>query len=135
MRDEELPECQGSPKDRHHHPRPPAPTRRPFQTHPHHRDLFYTDVKLFVDQAESDGVLDDVATMIGCTRSNLHVVASDKGLVVGRISFFEDGDFIDCTKMGVRKSGISLITWACFCLLVYSQWKLLGRREGDTTVH
>ena len=33
------------------------------------RDLFYTDVKLFVDQAESDGVLDDVATMIGCTRS------------------------------------------------------------------
>lgn len=33
------------------------------------RDLFYTDVKLFVDQADSDGVLDDVATMIGCTRS------------------------------------------------------------------
>jgi meiotic recombination protein SPO11 len=62
------------------------------------RDLFYTDVKLFVDQAESDGVLDDVATMIGCTRSNLHVVASDKGLVVGRIQFEEDGDFIDCTK-------------------------------------
>ena len=62
------------------------------------RDLFYTDVKLFVDQAESDGVLDDVATMIGCTRSNLHVVASDKGLVVGRIQFEEDGDHIDCTK-------------------------------------
>ena len=62
------------------------------------RDLFYTDVKLFVDQTESDGVLDDVATMIGCTRSNLHVVASDKGLVVGRIQFEEDGDEIDCTK-------------------------------------
>mmetsp|Transcript_17522 Transcript_17522/g.37902 ORF Transcript_17522/g.37902 Transcript_17522/m.37902 type:complete len:393 (-) Transcript_17522:1490-2668(-) len=70
------------------------------------RDLFYTDVKLFVDQSESDGVLDDVATMIGCTRSNLHVVASDKGLVVGRISFFEDGDFIDCTKMGVGGKAI-----------------------------
>ena len=40
------------------------------------RDLFYTDVKLFVNQMDSDGVLDDVATMIGCTRSNLHVVAS-----------------------------------------------------------
>lgn len=47
-----------------------------------------------MDQSDSDGVLDDIATMIGCTRSNLHVVASDKGLVVGRISFFEDGDFI-----------------------------------------
>eukprot|EP00591_Stephanopyxis_turris_P014877 CAMPEP_0195541100 /NCGR_PEP_ID=MMETSP0794_2-20130614/50909_1 /TAXON_ID=515487 /ORGANISM="Stephanopyxis turris, Strain CCMP 815" /LENGTH=458 /DNA_ID=CAMNT_0040675185 /DNA_START=165 /DNA_END=1541 /DNA_ORIENTATION=- len=70
------------------------------------RDLFYTDVKLFVDQSESDGVLDDVATMIGCTRSNLHVVASDKGLVVGRINFVEDGDFIDCTKMGVGGKAI-----------------------------
>ena len=70
------------------------------------RDLFYTDVKLFVDQSESDGVLDDVATMIGCTRSNLHVVASDKGLVVGKISFYEDGDFIDCTKMGVGGKAI-----------------------------
>mmetsp|Transcript_7778 Transcript_7778/g.14665 ORF Transcript_7778/g.14665 Transcript_7778/m.14665 type:complete len:478 (-) Transcript_7778:1830-3263(-) len=70
------------------------------------RDLFYTDVKLFVDQTESDGVLDDIATMIGCTRSNLHVVASDKGLVVGRVSFVEDGDFIDCTKMGVGGKAI-----------------------------
>ena len=63
-------------------------------------------MKLFVDQSESDGVFDDVATMIGCTRSNLHVVASDKGLVVGRISFYEDGDFIDCTKMGVGGKAI-----------------------------
>jgi meiotic recombination protein SPO11 len=70
------------------------------------RDLFYTDVKLFVDQADSDGVLDDVATMIGCTRSNLNVVASDKGLVVGRIQFEEDGDAIDCTKMGVGGKAI-----------------------------
>eukprot|EP00521_Asterionellopsis_glacialis_P008176 CAMPEP_0195284510 /NCGR_PEP_ID=MMETSP0707-20130614/2687_1 /TAXON_ID=33640 /ORGANISM="Asterionellopsis glacialis, Strain CCMP134" /LENGTH=422 /DNA_ID=CAMNT_0040343865 /DNA_START=138 /DNA_END=1403 /DNA_ORIENTATION=+ len=63
-------------------------------------------VKLFVDQSESDGVLDDVATLIGCTRSNLHVVASDKGLVVGRINFEEDGDYIDCTKMGVGGKAI-----------------------------
>lgn len=70
------------------------------------RDLFYTDVKLFVDQGESDGVLDDIATMVGCTRSNLHVVASDKGLVVGRIQFYEDGDLIDCTKMGVGGKAI-----------------------------
>lgn len=90
------------------------------------RDLFYTDVKLFVDQAESDGVLDDVATMIGCTRSNLHVVASDKGLVVGRIQFEEDGDFIDCTKMGVGGKAIppyidkieSIVSDAEFILLV-----------------
>jgi meiotic recombination protein SPO11 len=70
------------------------------------RDLFYTDVKLFVDQADSDGVLDDLSTMIGCTRSNLNVVASDKGLVAGRIQFEEDGDAIDCTKMGVGGKAI-----------------------------
>ncbi|KAL3936809.1 MAG: hypothetical protein SGARI_002400 [Bacillariaceae sp.] len=44
--------------------------------------------------------------MIGCTRSNLHVVASDKGLVVGRIQFEEDGDPIDCTRMGVGGKAI-----------------------------
>ena len=64
------------------------------------RDLFYTDVKLFTKQEESDAVLDDVAATIGCPRHGLHVVASDKGLVVGRISFHEDGDLIDCTRMG-----------------------------------
>jgi meiotic recombination protein SPO11 len=42
------------------------------------RDLFYTDVKLFKDQGESDAVLDDVACMAGCTRTSLHVIASDK---------------------------------------------------------
>jgi meiotic recombination protein SPO11 len=70
------------------------------------RDLFYTDVKLFEKQtevgffthththtpvhncthviqlslspAQSDAVLDDVACMIGCTRTSLNVVASDK---------------------------------------------------------
>lgn len=54
--------------------------------------MFYTDVKLFKDQSESDSVLDDVACMVGCTRSCLNVVASDKGLVVGRVTFLEDGE-------------------------------------------
>lgn len=70
------------------------------------RDLFYTDVKLFVDQKESDAVLDDVATMVGCTRTALHVVASDKGIVVGRLSFRDDGDLIDCTRMGIGGKAI-----------------------------
>jgi meiotic recombination protein SPO11 len=38
--------------------------------------------------------------------SSLHVVASDKGLVVGRIQFEEDGDEIDCTRMGVGGKAI-----------------------------
>ncbi|CAM9717442.1 unnamed protein product [Ectocarpus sp. 12 AP-2014] len=70
------------------------------------RDMFYTDVKLFKEQSESDNVLDDVACMVGCTRSCLNVVASDKGLVVGRVTFMEDGDLIDCTRMGVGGKAI-----------------------------
>jgi hypothetical protein len=70
------------------------------------RDLFYTDVKLFEDQGQSDAVLDDLSCMLGCTRSSLHVVASEKGVVVGRLSFREDGDFIDCARMGVGGKAI-----------------------------
>ena len=70
------------------------------------RDLFYTDVKLFKQQTESDDVLDDAACMIGCTRSSLNVVASEKGIVVGKLIFEDDGDTIDCTKMGVGGKAI-----------------------------
>jgi meiotic recombination protein SPO11 len=65
------------------------------------RDLFYTDVKLFVKQEDTDAMLDDVAVTLGCTRTSLHVVASDKGVVVGRVQFRDDGDLIDwCVRAG-----------------------------------
>nr|CAD1841964.1 unnamed protein product [Ananas comosus var. bracteatus] len=70
------------------------------------RDLFYTDAKLFGDQSHSDAVLDDVSCMLGCTRSSLHVVASEKGVVVGRLVFSDDGDRIDCTRMGIGGKAI-----------------------------
>ncbi|CAO2824230.1 unnamed protein product [Amaranthus hypochondriacus] len=70
------------------------------------RDLFYTDVKLFQDQSQSDAVLDDVSCILGCTRSSLNVVASEKGVVVGRLIFSDNGDMIDCTKMGVGGKAI-----------------------------
>lgn len=70
------------------------------------RDLYYTDVKLFRTQNESDDVLNDVACMVGCTRTSLSVVASEKGIVIGRVKFREAGDLIDCTKMGVGGKAI-----------------------------
>lgn len=90
------------------------------------RDLFYTDVKLFEDQGNSDAVLDDIACMLTCTRSSLHVVASEKGVVVGRLQFREDGDAIDCSKMGVGGKAIppnmdkvtNIVSDAKFILLV-----------------
>ena len=70
------------------------------------RDLFYTDVKLFKDQKDSDAVLDDISCLLGCTRNSLHVVASEKGVVVGKLVYNEDGDEIDCTKMGIGGKAI-----------------------------
>lgn len=70
------------------------------------RDLFYTDVKLFEEQGQSDTILEDLACMLGCTRSSLHVVASEKGVVVGRLQYLEDGDLIDCCRMGVGGKAI-----------------------------
>jgi len=67
------------------------------------RYLFYQDVKLFTKQNDSDVVLDDVACMVGATRTSLRVIASEKGVVVGCIQFNESGDEIDCMKQG--KSG------------------------------
>lgn len=70
------------------------------------RDLFYTDVKLFQDQSQSDAVLDDVSCLLGCTRSSLNVIAAEKGVVVGRLIFSDNGDMIDCTKMGIGGKAI-----------------------------
>lgn len=70
------------------------------------RDLFYTDVKLFRNQKESDAVLEDISCLLGCTRNSLHVVASEKGVVVGKLLYNEDGDEIDCTKMGIGGKAI-----------------------------
>ena len=44
--------------------------------------------------------------MLTCTRSSLNVVASEKGVVVGRLQFAEDGDEIDCSRMGVGGKAI-----------------------------
>lgn len=71
------------------------------------RDVFYRDVNLFRSQDVSDNLIEDLAVMLGVTRASLNVVASTKGIVVGRISFKESGDFIDCTKMGVGGKAIT----------------------------
>ncbi len=71
------------------------------------REVFYNDVVLFKKQQESDEALEDVAAMLGVERNSLHVVASAKGAVVGRLRFREGGDLIDCSKMGTGGKAIT----------------------------
>ncbi len=68
------------------------------------RDIFYMDVNSFEKQSVSDALIEDLSAMIQATRSSLNISASSKGIVVGRVSFREKGDFIDCSKMGAGKS-------------------------------
>ena len=41
-----------------------------------------------------------------CLLGNVAVVASEKGVVVGRLTFVEDGDTINCSRMGVGGKAI-----------------------------
>lgn len=64
------------------------------------REVYYNDVKLFEEQRDSDKILEDVAAFLQVARNSLNVVASAKGSVVGRLTFKEGGDEINCRKMG-----------------------------------
>jgi len=70
------------------------------------RDIFYKHVKLFEKQGTSDAALEEIACMAGCTRPSLHVVASEKGIVVGKVQFEDGGNEIDCTAMGLSGKNI-----------------------------
>jgi len=64
------------------------------------REIFYTDVKLFRDQKNSDKSIEDVATMLYTTRNATHVVAAPKGSCVGRLRIRDRNDIIDLEGLG-----------------------------------
>ncbi len=68
------------------------------------RDIFYMDVNSFEKQSVSDSLVEDLSAMLQVTRSSLNVSASSKGIVVGRLSFKEKGDQIDCSAIGAGKA-------------------------------
>ncbi|MFX1340520.1 MAG: hypothetical protein ACFFDK_18065 [Promethearchaeota archaeon] len=64
------------------------------------REIFYTDVKLFGDQKNSDKSIEDVATMLYTTRNATHIVAAPKGSCVGRLRIRDRNDIIDLEGLG-----------------------------------
>jgi meiotic recombination protein SPO11 len=71
------------------------------------RELFYTDVNLFEEQTISDRAIEDLAVTLRTIRNATNIVASAKGKIIGRISFVESGDLIDCSKMGTGGKAIT----------------------------
>ncbi len=72
------------------------------------RGMFYkslhtienTKEKTFDDQTESDGILEDLEVSLGSLREELHVFAKKRGTMVGNITVIDNGDHINCAKMG-----------------------------------
>ncbi|MGQ9722274.1 MAG: hypothetical protein ACUVXA_13240 [Candidatus Jordarchaeum sp.] len=64
------------------------------------REIFYNDVNLFKDQINSDKIIDDIPPLLNTTRDSTHIVASAKGMAIGRLIIRDSGDTIDLTKLG-----------------------------------
>lgn len=60
----------------------------------------------FDDQAESDPVIEDLEVSLAALREELHVRAENAGTVIGPVVFEDDGDKVDCAKLG--KGGYSV---------------------------
>jgi DNA topoisomerase VI subunit A len=56
--------------------------------------------KTFEGQDESDGILEDLEVSLGALREELHIYAKKRGTMVGNITIIDNGDEIDCRRMG-----------------------------------
>ncbi|UCD30285.1 MAG: DNA topoisomerase IV subunit A [Planctomycetota bacterium] len=63
-------------------------------------DVAGTKEKTFNDQNESDPIIEDLEVGIDSLREELHVYASNKGAMAGPITLVDDGNTLDCMKMG-----------------------------------
>ena len=59
-----------------------------------------TKEETFEDQEDSDSVIEDVEVTLDSLREEMHLYASNRGNLVGPITFIDNGDTIDCTRMG-----------------------------------
>ena len=59
-----------------------------------------TREETFVDQGDCDPVIEDVEVALNALREELHVYASNRGAMVGNIVVNDNGDEIDCSRMG-----------------------------------
>jgi len=60
----------------------------------------------FDTQDESDPVIEDLEVSLAALREELHVRAENSGSIVGPVVFGDDGDRVDCSKLG--KGGYSV---------------------------
>jgi meiotic recombination protein SPO11 len=102
------------------------------------RELFYGDVNLFVEQANSDACIEDVAAMLHTTRSSTMIIATARGTAVGRLKIRDQNDIIDLDASGSggwsitpRLDQIEIIESDAEFLLVVEKYAALNRFTED----
>src|SRR5215467_5452396 len=60
----------------------------------------------FDSQNETDPIVEDLEVSLDALREELHVRAENSGTIVGPLTLVDDGDTIDCTRLG--KGGYSV---------------------------
>jgi len=78
------------------------------------RDLYYalkhtiegTEENTFENQGESDPIIEDLESSLNLLREELHLAASSKGVITGKMKIKDGKDTIDLTKMGSGGWGV-----------------------------
>lgn len=78
------------------------------------RGMFYkglhtvagTSEKTFAGQDESDGILEDLEVSLGSLREELHIYAKKRGTMAGNITIIDNGDEINCRRVGTGGYGV-----------------------------
>src|SRR3989338_264809 len=86
--------------------------------HEHLRGVFYmvkrtipgTNVNMADEQIETDKAIEDLEVITGLSMEQLHVSANKMGSMVGSIILEDNGDTIDCSKLGRGGYSIPSIT-------------------------
>jgi DNA topoisomerase-6 subunit A len=63
-------------------------------------DVAGTKEKTFADQDESDPIIEDIEVAIESLREELHVYADNRGNLAGPITLVDEGNALDCMRMG-----------------------------------
>jgi DNA topoisomerase-6 subunit A len=74
-------------------------------------------------QDESDPIIEDLEVTLAALREELHVRAENAGSIVGPVVFVDDGDRVDCTRLG--KGGYSVPS------IVEPEYLQIARCTGD----
>ncbi len=86
-----------------------------------------TGERTFGDQGESDVILEDLEVGLASLREELHVFAKKRGTMVGNLTIVDNGDEIDCRRMGTGGYAIPSICEPSVLRF--------GRCEADFVLH